>query len=255
MPPLTAAYCFVASSREARAREGSSALSLVEGIGMWKALLAEEKKEWEERAAAAREVYLRECVEKEQAKKDAGAGAGDGEGEGEGEGEEDEDEEVPKKGAGGRIPEADEEWLAVQLPMARVSRILRYNKDVAKISRDACFLVTKSTEAFLERRVSDAARLTARQNRKTIMLKDLLTSLEQSDNVDALQYFIDEFQPPAEPSAQPKKRSAKRPSAHSKKGRAAADKPVKEEGKAETAVGQDATAEAADKPSKAARKS
>jgi len=223
--PLTAQCAFVSSVREERRKEDGSSVSLVDGVSMWRALPDEEKKEWEERAVLTQKRFLQECLDKERA--EGGEGGGDGEADADADAEADADadadadDERREKGGGGLTIEDSEDALSVHLPQARVSRILRCNKDVGKISRDACFLVAKATEQFLERRVFEAARLTARQSRKTIMVRDILTSMQQSDSVEALQLFIDEFQPPGEPRMpKPSKRAPSEPRRPSAAGKA-----------------------------------
>ena len=76
------------------------------------------------------------------------------------------------------------------MPMSRVTRVLRNNRDVGKIERGAIFLIAKATESFLERSVWDAARVTSRSNRKTIMLRDLITSMHEQANPESMQVFL-----------------------------------------------------------------
>ena len=89
-------------------------------------------------------------------------------------------ESVEEAEAGDEIaPEDDEEdknLLALQLPFARVTKIVKLNNDLVKISRDACFLMARVTELFVERSVIEAAGTTARAGRKTVMLSDILAS-------------------------------------------------------------------------------
>ena len=44
----------------------------------------------------------------------------------------------------------------------------------------------------------DAARVTSRNSRKTLMLRDFMSSLHEHPNPEAVQVFLDEFQVPKE---------------------------------------------------------
>jgi len=159
----------------------------------WKALSEQERKEWEDKAAEEQKRYLQECIERASSDPSALADSGESEGESE--------------GGDGEGADAGDDVLTLRVPQARVTRILRCNKDIGKISRDACFLVGKATEDFLEQCVADASRVTARSGRKTIMMRDIITSMREAKNPDALQIFLDEFQPLREPKAVPSKKA------------------------------------------------
>ena len=60
-----------------------------------------------------------------------------------------------------------------------------------KIGRDACFLVTKAAEQFLERATWDAARSTIRNQRKTIAHRDVVASMREHANPESMQIFYE----------------------------------------------------------------
>ncbi|KAF8937849.1 hypothetical protein BGZ58_002057 [Dissophora ornata] len=59
------------------------------------------------------------------------------------------------------------------LPVARVKRIIKEDKDVQMVSNDAVFLISLATELFLESFTSKAYNLAKMEKRKTVSYKDL----------------------------------------------------------------------------------
>ncbi|KOO52746.1 glycosyltransferase family 77 protein [Chrysochromulina tobinii] len=66
-------------------------------------------------------------------------------------------------------------------------------------SRESVFAITKAVEFFLERCVWESARVTARSGRKTLQFQDVVTSMRQHHRPEAMQFFVEEFQPKPEP--------------------------------------------------------
>ncbi|KAF8974851.1 hypothetical protein BGZ52_009527, partial [Haplosporangium bisporale] len=60
-----------------------------------------------------------------------------------------------------------------QLPVARVKRIIKEDKDITMVSNDAVFLISMATELFLESFTTKAFNLAKMEKRKTIAYKDL----------------------------------------------------------------------------------
>ncbi|KAG0060781.1 hypothetical protein BGZ90_003887 [Linnemannia elongata] len=60
-----------------------------------------------------------------------------------------------------------------QLPVARVKRIIKEDKDVQMVSNDAVFLISLATELFLESFTAKAFNLAKIEKRKTVSYKDL----------------------------------------------------------------------------------
>ena len=86
---------------------------------------------------------------------------------------------------------------------ARVTKIIKLNGDLLKISRDACFLTARVTELFLERAVVDAAGTTSKAGRKTVTLRDIVTSMRGHPNPEALQAFVGAAPPHPPPRSNP----------------------------------------------------
>ncbi|KAF9322257.1 hypothetical protein BG003_003268 [Podila horticola] len=77
-----------------------------------------------------------------------------------------------------------------QLPVARVKRIIKEDKDIAMVSNDAVFLISMATELFLESFTTKAFNLAKMEKRKTIAYKDLATAVSQHDSLEFLQDVI-----------------------------------------------------------------
>ncbi|KAM9986067.1 hypothetical protein ACTFIZ_004320 [Dictyostelium cf. discoideum] len=78
----------------------------------------------------------------------------------------------------------------IQLPVARIKRIMRCDKDVKIISSDAVMLVAKSTEMFLDYLVKEAYKASGKK--KTLQYKDLASTIKGVDNLDFLSEIIPE---------------------------------------------------------------
>ncbi|KAG0297127.1 hypothetical protein BGZ96_007678 [Linnemannia gamsii] len=77
-----------------------------------------------------------------------------------------------------------------QLPVARVKRIIKEDKDVQMVSNDAVFLISLATELFLESFTTKAFNLAKIEKRKTVSYKDLATAVTQHDSLEFLQDVI-----------------------------------------------------------------
>ncbi|KAG0037321.1 hypothetical protein BGZ82_002749 [Podila clonocystis] len=77
-----------------------------------------------------------------------------------------------------------------QLPVARVKRIIKEDKDISMVSNDAVFLISMATELFLESFTTKAFNLAKMEKRKTIAYKDLATAVTQHDSLEFLQDVI-----------------------------------------------------------------
>uniref|UniRef100_A0A7S4BRL9 HMG box domain-containing protein n=1 Tax=Chrysotila carterae TaxID=13221 RepID=A0A7S4BRL9_CHRCT len=144
MRNLTALYQFAAAKREELRRDDSqAAFSFADAFSQWNALADADRKRWEQKATEAQERYLSECM-----KRSASAVEGDAEADGDGDAEGDSDGEGDDDAAAKRDPrdDADGEMLKLELPQSRVTKVVRCNKDVGKISRDANFLIAKAAE-------------------------------------------------------------------------------------------------------------
>jgi histone H3/H4 len=166
----------------------------MEILDYWRRLVDEERKPWEEKAAAAQEVYLKECMDKCMADEDGeeeshseeeDASAEDDEGEGE------DDEDEVSEGS-------------MRLPYARVKRIAQADERDETLGREAVFATCKAAEAFVERCVWGSVRAMERDGRKTIKLADVTTAMRLHPTPESMQFFWEELQPaPPPPPVQP----------------------------------------------------
>ncbi|KAF9931873.1 hypothetical protein FBU30_009453 [Linnemannia zychae] len=82
-----------------------------------------------------------------------------------------------------------------QLPVARVKRIIKEDKDVQMVSNDAVFLISLATELFLESFTAKAFNLAKIEKRKTVSYKDLATAVTQHDSLEFLQDVVPKTMP------------------------------------------------------------
>eukprot|EP00128_Syssomonas_multiformis_P002485 Colp12_sorted_trinity150504_noHs@3519 len=86
---------------------------------------------------------------------------------------------------------------SVQLPLARVKKIMKSDPDVNMISQDSLFLVARATELFVEHFAQKAQLNTSKAKRKTVQYKDL-SSLP--DEYEEFQFLADAIPPPVKAS-------------------------------------------------------
>jgi histone H3/H4 len=80
----------------------------------------------------------------------------------------------------------------VDLPLARVKRIMKSDADVKLISQEAVVLVTKAAELLIEHLAEEAYKHTQLENRKTMQYKDLSLAVKSSEAFDFLEEIIPE---------------------------------------------------------------
>jgi len=85
-----------------------------------------------------------------------------------------------------------EKGTQLQLPLARVKRIMKLDKDVKLISSDAAFLIAKSAELFLDYLVKHASVKTRAEKRKILHYKDLSAIAKEFDSLEFLVDIIPE---------------------------------------------------------------
>ncbi|KAK3815490.1 MAG: histone-fold-containing protein [Benniella sp.] len=76
-----------------------------------------------------------------------------------------------------------------QLPIARVKKIIKEDKDVQIVSNEAVFLISIATEIFLEGFTAKAFNLAKLEKRKTVLYKDLATAVTQYDSLEFLKTY------------------------------------------------------------------
>ncbi|KAH0549200.1 DNA polymerase epsilon subunit 4 [Cotesia glomerata] len=86
------------------------------------------------------------------------------------------------------VPVADEEAKEklLKLPVGRVKIIAKTDPEVNLINQEAMFLITKSTELFIDSIAKEAYKYTVQARKKTVQKKDLQQAI---DNIDALAFL------------------------------------------------------------------
>ncbi|XP_014300656.1 DNA polymerase epsilon subunit 4 [Microplitis demolitor] len=86
------------------------------------------------------------------------------------------------------VPVVDEETKEklLKLPLGRVKIIAKTDPDVNLINQEAMFLITKSTELFIDSIAKEAYKYTVQARKKTVQKKDLQQAI---DNIDALAFL------------------------------------------------------------------
>ncbi|KAG8467466.1 hypothetical protein KFE25_000782 [Diacronema lutheri] len=83
--------------------------------------------------------------------------------------------------------------IELALPISRVSRVIRTDKDVNKVNRDALFAIAKCTEVFIGTLAQQSAAAVGQSHRKTIQYKDFTDVLLAQPNASVLQFLTDEL--------------------------------------------------------------
>ncbi|EFC35693.1 predicted protein [Naegleria gruberi] len=80
----------------------------------------------------------------------------------------------------------------VDMPVARVRRIMKSDADVRTISQEAVVLVSKAAEKLIEHLARESLKNTIRDNRKTVNYNDLSEAVKSQDYFDFLEDIIPE---------------------------------------------------------------
>ncbi|GJJ79060.1 DNA polymerase epsilon subunit 4 [Entomortierella parvispora] len=85
-----------------------------------------------------------------------------------------------------------------ELPVARIKRIIKEDKDIGLVSNDAVFLISLATEYFLESFTQKAFNLAKIEKKKSVFYKHLATAVTQHDSLEFLQDVIPKTMPLSE---------------------------------------------------------
>ncbi|KAI0094516.1 hypothetical protein BDY19DRAFT_1044321 [Irpex rosettiformis] len=80
-------------------------------------------------------------------------------------------------------------------PVSRVQKILKADKDLPMVSREAVLLISLATEEFVKRLAEASHRLAVRENRLTVQRKDVASICRRADEF----FFLEELIPLYEP--------------------------------------------------------
>ncbi|KAF9517215.1 hypothetical protein BS47DRAFT_1483419 [Hydnum rufescens UP504] len=76
------------------------------------------------------------------------------------------------------------------LPMSRVQKIMKADKELAGTAKEAVFLISVATEEFIKRLALEGHRQSLREGRAVVMLKDLANAVRRADELLFLQEII-----------------------------------------------------------------
>lgn len=93
-----------------------------------------------------------------------------------------------------------------EFPTGRVKRIMRLDNEVQRVSSEALFLVSRSTELFLQFLAEKSARVAIEKKRKTVKLEHLRIAVKRHQPTS--DFLLDSL-PRADPPAPPTHRSTK----------------------------------------------
>ncbi|KAH9891727.1 histone-fold-containing protein [Cubamyces lactineus] len=67
------------------------------------------------------------------------------------------------------------------LPYSRVQKILKADRDLVMVQREAAFLISRATEEFIGRFAEAAQKLAERERRTTVQAKDIVATVRRAD--------------------------------------------------------------------------
>ncbi|KAG0172845.1 hypothetical protein DFQ28_009808 [Apophysomyces sp. BC1034] len=76
------------------------------------------------------------------------------------------------------------------LPLARVKRVIKEDKDVSLINAEATFCVAYATELFMEYLITEGFDRAKRDKRKTVFYKDLASAVSEVEQFEFLEDVI-----------------------------------------------------------------
>lgn len=76
------------------------------------------------------------------------------------------------------------------LPLARVQKIMRADKDLTGASKEAIFLIAVATEEFIKRLAQLGQKQARQEGRMTVQIKDLAVAVQQRDELNFLEDII-----------------------------------------------------------------
>ncbi|KAL1707523.1 hypothetical protein EV121DRAFT_288399 [Schizophyllum commune] len=115
-------------------------------------------------------------------------------------------------------PEAEREPGKTLLPFTRVQKIIKADKEIQMIARDATFLISLAAEEFIRRFVQAGQRVAEREKRATVQHRDLATVVRKADEF----IFLEEIIPWTSPDPAPKRGKKQKEDEEAKKNAAAA---------------------------------
>ncbi|KAI5988415.1 hypothetical protein EDD15DRAFT_2165466 [Pisolithus albus] len=75
------------------------------------------------------------------------------------------------------------------LPFSRVQKIIKADKDLPMVARDATFLISMATEEFIKRLAQASQKVAEREKRSTVQQRDVAAVTRRADEF----FFLDEI--------------------------------------------------------------
>ncbi|CAK9137347.1 unnamed protein product [Ilex paraguariensis] len=88
-----------------------------------------------------------------------------------------------------------------KLPTGRVKTLIKLDKDINKINSEALFLISCSTEHFLQSLAEKSAQVALEKKRKTVKLEHLRVAVKRHQPTS--DFLLDSLPLPAQPSDKP----------------------------------------------------
>ncbi|CDP13333.1 unnamed protein product [Coffea canephora] len=109
---------------------------------------------------------------------------------------------------------AAEETHRPGIPTHRVKKIMKLDKEIKKVNSEAVFLISNSTQLFLQFLAEKSAQVVLEKKKKTIKLEHLRAAVKR--HLPTSDFLLDSLPPPAQPSDQlpkdrPRPRSSDKP--------------------------------------------
>ncbi|TKY47761.1 Dr1-associated corepressor-like [Spatholobus suberectus] len=97
------------------------------------------------------------------------------------------------------MAEEEENGVSIEpeFPKGRVKKIMTLDKDVKRVSSEALFLVSRSTELFLQFLAEKSAQVAIGKKRKTVNLEHIRTAVKRHQ--PTRDFLLDELPPPSQP--------------------------------------------------------
>ncbi|KAK7306356.1 hypothetical protein VNO77_44289 [Canavalia gladiata] len=98
------------------------------------------------------------------------------------------------------MTEEEENGVSIQpeFPKARVKKIMTLDKDVQRVSSEALFLVSRSTELFLQFLAEKAAQVVIEKKRKTVRIEHIRMAVKRHQ--PTRDFLLDSLPLPSQPA-------------------------------------------------------
>ncbi|KAF7839565.1 DNA polymerase epsilon subunit C [Senna tora] len=99
--------------------------------------------------------------------------------------------------------EEKESLIRPEFPMGRVKKIMRLDPDIQRVSSEALFLISCSTELFLQFMAKKSAQVAIEKKRKTVKLEHIRIAVKRHQPTS--DFLLDSLPLPSQPANPPPK--------------------------------------------------